>query len=776
MTQTSKDDRASTAGAAAPQGVPEPPPSALLERQALDYHEFPRPGKTEVVSTKPVATARELSLAYTPGVAVPCLRIEKDPRLAYSYTNKGNLVAVITNGTAILGLGNIGALAGKPVMEGKGVLFKKFAGIDVFDIEVGTTDIEEFIATVRNIAPTFGGINLEDVKAPECFEIERRLIEMLDIPVFHDDQHGTAIISGAALLNACEVARKAIGDLKIVISGAGAAGISCAEMFAKLGADRAKMVFVDSKGVVWKGRKEGMNPEKERIAVETRCRTLADAMRGADMFLGVSGPNIVSQDMVRSMATRPIVFALANPDPEIPYPLAVEARDDVIMATGRSDYPNQVNNALCFPFMFRGALDVRSRRISEGMKVAAARALADLAREDVPESVCDAYGGERLAFGPTYLIPKPFDPRVLLWVAPAVAETAVAEGWAQLTGYDRDAYLRRLERLLGGAREVMHTVTERARRAKARIGLPEADEERTIKAALQMIEEEVAVPVLVGEREKILQTARTAGLEVDGIEIVDPSADPRREDLSKRLFALRQRRGVGPREARHRTGRSRTFALTLLEQGLLDGVVTGVNRSFPEGVREALEIVGLAPGVRRAAALHIMALRQRTLFFADTSVNIDPTAEDLAWIAVAAADVAARFEVTPKVAMLSFSNFGSVRHPAAQKVEEAVRLVRSRRPDLVIDGEMHADVALEPTIGRTMFPQSLIDGDANILVFPDLASGNIGYKLVEHLAGAQAIGPILLGMNRPVAVCYQASGVQNLVHLAAWLSASAVNR
>jgi malate dehydrogenase (oxaloacetate-decarboxylating)(NADP+) len=776
MTQTSKDDRASTSGAAAPQGVPEPPPSALLERQALDYHEFPRPGKTEVVSTKPVATARELSLAYTPGVAVPCLRIEKDPRLAYSYTNKGNLVAVITNGTAILGLGNIGALAGKPVMEGKGVLFKKFAGIDVFDIEVGTTDIEEFIATVRHIAPTFGGINLEDVKAPECFEIERRLIEMLDIPVFHDDQHGTAIISGAALLNACEVARKAIGDLKIVISGAGAAGISCAEMFAKLGADRAKMVFVDSKGVVWKGRKEGMNPEKEKIAVETRSRTLADAMRGADMFLGVSGPNIVSQDMVRSMATRPIVFALANPDPEIPYPLAVEARDDVIMATGRSDYPNQVNNALCFPFMFRGALDVRSRRISEGMKVAAARALAELAREDVPESVCDAYGGERLAFGPTYLIPKPFDPRVLLWVAPAVAETAVAEGWAQLTDYDRDAYRRRLERLLGGAREVMHTVTERARRAKARIGLPEADEERTIKAALQMIEEEVAVPVLVGEREKILQTAKTAGLEVDGIEIVDPSADPRREDLSKRLFALRQRRGVGPREARHRTGRSRTFALTLLEQGLLDGVVTGVNRSFPEGVREALEIVGLAPGVRRAAALHIMAMRQRTLFFADTSVNIDPTAEDLAWIAVAAADVAARFEVTPKVAMLSFSNFGSVRHPAAQKVEEAVRLVRSRRPDLVIDGEMHADVALEPTIGRTMFPQSLIDGDANILVFPDLASGNIGYKLVEHLAGAQAIGPILLGMNRPVAVCYQASGVQNLVHLAAWLSASAVNR
>jgi malate dehydrogenase (oxaloacetate-decarboxylating)(NADP+) len=421
------------------------------DQAALDYHEWPRPGKTEVVATKPVATQRDLSLAYTPGVAVPCLRIEKDPECAYRYTNKGNLVAVVSNGTAVLGLGNIGPLAGKPVMEGKGVLFKRLAGIDVFDIEVDAPTVDALVDTVRRIAPTFGGINLEDVKAPECFEVERRLIELLDIPVFHDDQHGTAIISGAALLNACEVAGKRVHDVRVVILGAGAAGIACAEMFCTLGADRAKFLFVDSKGVVWRGRKDGMNAEKERVAADTRCRTLADAMRGADMFLGVSGPNLVTPDMVRSMAPRPIVFALANPDPEIPYPDAVAARDDVIMATGRSDFPNQVNNALCFPFLFRGALDVRARRISGPMKIAAARALAALAKEPVPETVCRAYDGERLAFGPTYLIPKPLDPRVLLRVAPAVAEAAISDGSSSMRSFDRAAYIRRLERLFDGA-------------------------------------------------------------------------------------------------------------------------------------------------------------------------------------------------------------------------------------------------------------------------------------------------------------------------------------
>jgi malate dehydrogenase (oxaloacetate-decarboxylating)(NADP+) len=756
-------------------GMEGPGAPSLLERQTLEYHELPKPGKTEVVSSKPVVTQHDLSLAYTPGVAIPCLKIQKDLDLAYRWTNKGNLVAVVTNGTAILGLGNIGPLAGKPVMEGKAVLFKKFAGIDVFDVEVDAPGVDELVETVRRIAPTFGGINLEDVKAPECFEVEARLKALLDIPVFHDDQHGTAIIGGAALLNACDVARKRIGDLRIVISGAGAAGISCATMFATLGADRAKMLFVDSKGVVWKGRKEGMNAEKERIAADTPCRTLADAMKGADMFLGVSGPNIVSKDMVRSMASRPIVFALANPDPEIPYPEAMAARDDVIMATGRSDYPNQVNNALCFPFLFRGALDVRARTISEGMKVAAARALAALTHEEVPESVCEAYGGARLKFGSTYLIPKPFDPRVLLWVAPAVAEAAVADGSARLLDFDRDAYVRRLERMLGGSREVMRTVVARARRASARIAFCEADEERVLKAAAQLAEEGVASPVLVGEEDRVRQAAADLQIDLGSIEVVDPRTDGRRDALAERLFDLRKRRGVGLREARQQILRPRRFALTLLDRGAVDGVVCGVNRSFPEGVRDALQIVGVAPGVARAAALHIMVCKDsRTLFLADTSLNIEPSAEDLASIAVAASDVAKGFEFEPRVAMLSFSNFGSVDHPAARRVEKAVALARAARPGLVVDGEMHADVALDRGSGKAAFPQSLIDGDANVLVFPDLASGNIGYKLVQHLAGAEAIGPILLGMRLPVAVCYQASSVQNLVHLAAVLAAKAV--
>ncbi len=767
----------------APTSTPvlEPSPTGLLDKSALakmtrEYHEFPRPGKLEIVATKPVATQHDLSLAYTPGVAIPCLDIQKDLDLAYRYTNKGNLVAVITNGTAILGLGNIGPLAGKPVMEGKAILFKRFAGIDVFDIEVDAPTVDALVDTVRRIAPTFGGINLEDVKAPECFEVEKRLIDLLDIPVFHDDQHGTAIISGAALLNACEVQGKRIGDLKIVVSGAGAAGISCRNMFVTLGADPRKFVFTDSKGVVWKGRKEGMNKEKEEIAVDTKARTLADAMKGADMFLGVSGPNIVDRAMIRSMAKKPIVFAMANPDPEIPYPEAMAARDDVIMATGRSDFPNQVNNALCFPFLFRGALDVRARKISLGMMVAAAKALAALAKEEVPDSVCEVYGGARIAFGPTYVIPKPFDPRVLLWVAPAVAEAAIADGTARITTFDRETYLRRLERMLGGTRQVMHTVIERARRAKARIALPDADEERVIKAALQLVEEGIATPVLVGEAERIRATAEDLDLDLGSVEVVDPRTDPRREAYAARLFEMRQRRGMTPRDAKTRVVRPRAFSLLMLDQGDVGGAVLGVNRSFPDGVRDALQIVGTAPGVGLAAALHIMVLKDRTLFFADTSLNIDPSAEELASIALAAADVAKGFEFTPRVAMLSFSNFGSVDHPAATKVKRAVEIARERRKDLVIDGEMHADTALDRAVGKSAFPQSLIDGDANVLVFPDLASGNIGYKLVQHLGGAEAIGPILLGMRLPVAVCYQASSVQNLVNLSAVVAARAVAR
>jgi malate dehydrogenase (oxaloacetate-decarboxylating)(NADP+) len=753
-----------------------PAAGSLLERQTLEYHEHPRPGKTGVVSTKPVLTQHDLSLAYTPGVAIPCLRVQADPDEAYRFTNRGNLVAVVTNGTAVLGLGNIGALAGKPVMEGKAVLFKKFAGIDVFDVEVDAPDVDSLVETVRRIAPTFGGINLEDVKAPECFEVEKRLKDLLDIPVFHDDQHGTAIIAGAALLNALEVARKDLGAVRIVVAGAGAAGISCAEMFVTLGADRSRILFVDSKGVVWKGRREGMNAEKERIAADTPLRTLADALRGADVFLGVSGPNLVSRDMVRSMAERPVVFALANPDPEIPYPEAVAARPDAIVATGRSDYPNQVNNALCFPFLFRGALDVRARRVSPGMMVAASRALAALAKEEVPDSVCEAYGGERLRFGPKYLIPKPFDPRVLLWVSPAVAEAAVEDGSARVETFDRDAYVRRLEALLGGTRQVMRGVVERASRAQARIAFPEGEEERALKAAAQLSEEGTAIPVLVGDADRVREAASGLELDLSAVEVVDPRTDPRREALAQRLFERRHRRGVGAREARQQILHPRRFALALLDRGDVDGVVTGVNRAFPEGVSDALRIVGTAPGVPRASALHIMVFHDRgPLFFADTSLNIDPSAEDLAAIALAAADAARSFEVEPRVALLSFSNFGSVDHPDARKVERAVAIARAARPDLVLDGEMHADVALDRASARTLFPQSVIDGDANVLVFPDLASGNIGYKLVQHLARAEAIGPLLLGLRLPVAVCYQASSVSNLVHLASILASRKVS-
>ena len=737
----------------------------VLERETLAYHEFPRPGKLEVVPSKPVSTQHHLSLAYTPGVAIPCLKIQEDPASAYRWTNRGNLVAVITNGTAVLGLGNIGALAGKPVMEGKAVLFKKFAGIDVFDIECDELDVEAFIATVKRIAPTFGGINLEDIKAPECFEIERRLKAELDIPVFHDDQHGTAIIASAALLNACELAEKPLDSLRIVVSGAGAAGIACIDMFVEMGIDRSKVVFCDSRGVVYKGRTAGMNAEKERIAVDTPHRTLADAMAGADLFLGVSGPDLVTQDMVRSMAPRPIVMAMANPDPEISYPDAVAARDDVLMLTGRSDYPNQVNNVLCFPFMFRGALDVRATAITPGMKVACARALAALAKEDVPESVMEAYGGEALRFGPTYLIPKPFDHRVLLWVAPAVAQAAVQDGVAHVTTFDVDAYRMSLEQYLGGARQVMAAVEDRARRARARVAFAEAEEPRALRAAAQMLEREMATPVLVGARERIEEQADILGLDLSGVEVIDPMQDERRDTIAARYHELRCRRGVNVRDAEHLTKSSRRYALLLLERGDVDAAVTGVNRSYPDCVRDALEIIGTAEG-KRAAAVHLMVLKDRSVFFADTSLHIEPTARELADIAIAAADTARGFDIEPRVAMLSFSNFGSVTHPSGLQSAKAVQLVQQERPDILIDGEMHADVALDRALGNRLHPHSRINGDANVLVFPDLASGNIGYKLVQHLGGAEAIGPMLVGMAKPVVVSYQAASVQTLVNLA----------
>ena len=741
-------------------------PKSSLEREALAYHEFPKPGKLEIVSTKPVVTQHDLALAYSPGVAVPCLEIEKNADDAYRYTNRGNLVAVITNGTAVLGLGNIGALAGKPVMEGKGILFKKFAGIDVFDIEVDTTDKEKFIETVRLIAPTFGGINLEDIGAPDCFEIEQRLKEELDIPVFHDDQHGTAIISAAALLNACEIAGKNLENLTVAVSGAGAAGIACIDMFVEMGVRRENVIFCDRDGVIYKGRDEPMHPLKEAIAVDTDKRTLADAMEGADVFLGLSVGNLVSQDMVRAMADNPIVFAMANPDPEISYPDAVAAREDVIMATGRSDYPNQVNNVLGFPFIFRGALDVRATGITDGMKIACAKALAALAKEEVPDTVIEAYGGKELRFGPEYLIPKPFDHRVLLHVAPAIAQAAIDDGVARIKDFDIDGYARELEKYLGGSHSVMAAIEEKAKRVNATVAFAEGEEPRAQRAAASMEEQGIAKPILVGDEARIRETAERNGIDLSKMELVDPRRDDRLEAFSARFHELRCRHGVNTRDAAVMTKSARRFALLMAEQGMVDCAVTGVNRSYPHAVRDTFEIIGTRKG-RKAAAVHLMVLKDRTLFLADTSLNTDPSARELADIAIAACDMARGFDFEPKAAMLSFSNFGSVEHPQAKRAREAVELVRKDRPDLVIDGEMHADVALDRQQGKRFYPHSLIDGDANVLIFPDLASGNIGYKLLEHLAGAEAVGPILVGMREPVVVTYQAASVQTLVNLTA---------
>ncbi|MFV1958119.1 MAG: NADP-dependent malic enzyme, partial [Planctomycetota bacterium] len=728
---------------------------ASLERAALEYHEFPRPGKVEITPTKSLVTQHDLALAYTPGVAVPCLKIEADPDLAYRYTNRGNLVGVISNGTAVLGLGNIGALSGKPVMEGKAVLFKKFAGIDVFDIEIDETDPDALIDTIRRLAPTFGGINLEDIKAPECFYIEQRLKELLDIPVFHDDQHGTAIISSAALLNAVEVAGKEMGDLRVVVSGAGASGIACTNMFVSLGVDRSKVVFCDSKGVIYKGRTVGMNPVKERVAADTSARTLGEAMKGADVFLGLSGPDLVTKEMVRSMAERPIVFAMANPDPEISYPDAVAARDDVIMATGRSDYPNQVNNVLGFPFIFRGALDVGARAITEGMKRAAAEALAALAREDVPESVMEAYGVDELRFGSTYLIPKPFDHRVLLWVAPAVASAAVKEGVARVEDFDAEAYRRSLEKYLGGSRHVMAVVAERARRVNGRVAFAEGDTLRAQRAAARLLEDGTARPLLVGDGDRIRSLAEEHGIDLEGMELVDPRRDERLPAYAARLYELRCRRGMNVRSAEIEARRPRRFALLMLDADAVDCVVTGINVTYPNALRDALQIIGTRGC--RASALHLIAMKDRTLFVADTSINIDPSARELADITIAAADTARAFDFDPRVAMLSFSTFGSVEHPKARRVIEAVEMVRTERPDIVVDGEMHVDVALSSEVAERLFPHSRIQGDANVLVCPDLSSANIAYKFAEYLAGGDIVGPILLGMRKPVVVTYQSA-------------------
>ncbi|HUP66196.1 MAG TPA: NADP-dependent malic enzyme [Thermoanaerobaculia bacterium] len=745
----------------------EPSPPARIQREdALDYHANGRPGKIEVVPTKPTATQRDLSLAYTPGVAQPCLDIAKNPADIYKYTAKGNLVAVISNGTAVLGLGDIGAAAGKPVMEGKGVLFKRFADIDVFDLELDTHDPEEFINAVKLMEPTFGGINLEDIKAPECFEIEKRLQAMMNIPVFHDDQHGTAIISAAALINALEVAEKDIAEIRMVISGAGAAAFGCLRLYMELGLKKENVILVDSKGVIFEGREIDMTEMKHEFASKTSARTLAEALKGADALIGLSVGGLVTQDMIRSMAANPIVFAMANPDPEIGYDEATAARPDVIMATGRSDYPNQVNNVLGFPFIFRGALDCRATAINDEMKLAASKALAALAKEDVPDAVLRAYSVSELEFGREYLIPKPFDYRVLLQVPVAVAQAAARTGIAQAPIEDYDEYRRQLEAKLGRSRRLMHIVFDRARRSPKRIAFPEGDHEKIARAAKILVDDGIATPVLLGREETIRQHLADLDADDSRIEIIDPETAENLEDYASLLQEKRRRSGVTASDARKLLLKRNYLAMAMLERGDVDGVISGLTKYYPDTIRPALQVVKTRAGVRRASGAYILMFKGREVVLADTTVNIDPTAEDLVEIAVQTAATAKRFGIEPKVAMLSFSNFGSTAHPFQEKVKRAVAILHREHPDMIVEGEMQADTALVPEIAAD-FPWSLIQGDANVLVFPDLQSANLAYKLLWRLAGAEVIGPILQGLSKPVHVLQRGVDVSDIVNMTA---------
>lgn len=740
---------------------------SVTKQQALDYHSGARPGKIEVSSTKPCLTQRDLSLAYTPGVAEPCMEIHNNPQDAFKYTARGNLVAVVTNGTAVLGLGDIGALAGKPVMEGKGVLFKRFADVDVFDIELDTHNPDEIIRACQILEPTFGGINLEDIKAPECFYIEETLKKTMKIPVFHDDQHGTAIITGAALLNALEIMGKDISKIRVVFNGAGAAGIATAEHYERLGVKHENIILCDTKGVIYKGRTEGMNKYKERFAQDTKLRTLADAMRGADLFVGLSVKGAVTADMVRSMAPNPMVFAMANPDPEITYEEAKACRSDVLMATGRSDYPNQINNVLGFPFIFRGALDVHATAINEEMKLAATRALAGLAKEDVPDSVCRAYGVQRLRFGPDYLIPKPFDPRVLLWEASAVAEAAMRSGVARKP-IDLAEYRDQLERRLGKAHEIAHMMVHKAQSRPKQVVFPEGEHEKMLRAAHLLREENIAYPILLGNEAKIAHSATELGLDLAGIKIVDPDSSPLRERFIEELYRLRQRRGVTPTEARVMMKDPNVFGSMMVRMGEADALVAGVSQHFPDTIRPALQIIGTREGLKKVSGCYLTITRSGKLYLlADPSVNIDPSAEDLVEIALCAAQTARRFNLTPRVAMLSFSTFGSTKHPQTEKVRKAVELLHQADPMLVVDGEVMADVAVSSEVLEKNYPFSTLRGGANVLIFPDLASANIAYKLLAKLGGGTTLGPILMGMSKPVHVVARDTEVEEIVNVAA---------
>jgi malate dehydrogenase (oxaloacetate-decarboxylating)(NADP+) len=739
----------------------------IRPEDALEYHSKSPAGKLAVTPTKPCRTQRDLSLAYSPGVAVPCLEIERDPSLAYTYTGKGNLVAVVSNGTAVLGLGNIGPLAGKPVMEGKAVLFKRFADIDVFDIELNTEDAREVIRTCQILEPTFGGINLEDIKAPECFIIEEELKKTMNIPVFHDDQHGTAIISAAGLLNALELTGKKIGDVKVVINGAGASAISCAAHYCNLGVHRENIVMCDTKGVIFEGRTEHMNVYKARYASKTEARTLAEALVGADVFFGLSSGGAVTPEMVMTMAPDPIIFALANPDPEIAYDVALAARPDAIVATGRSDFPNQINNVLGFPFIFRGALDVRATTINDQMQQAATHALASLAKQDVPDSVLRAYGVDRMEFGRDYIIPKPFDPRVLIWEASAVAQAAMESGVAQQP-VDLDQYREELERRLGRANEVMRSMIHKARKQPKRIVFAEGEQAKILRACQILLDEKIALPILLGNQQTIQALAQELRLNLTGVQVVDPPCFPRLEEYLEEFYQLRQRKGITRTEAAQTILNPVTFGSMMVRLGDADALIGGLTTHYPDTIRPALQVIDVRPEMSEVAGVYLLITAKGELYFlADATVNIEPSAEELAEIAIMAAEKARRFNVEPRVAMLSFSNFGSTRHPLAEKVRRAVELVRQRAPGLMIDGEMQADTAVVPQIIDETYPFSTLKGGANVLVFPNLEAGNIAYKLLQRIGGAEAIGPLLTGLSKPVHVLQRGSEVIDIVHVAA---------
>jgi malate dehydrogenase (oxaloacetate-decarboxylating)(NADP+) len=747
----------------------------IRKQDALDYHSQGRRGKIEVIATKPSATQRDLSLAYSPGVAEPCREIARDQDLVDKYTARQNLVGVITNGTAVLGLGNIGPYAAKPVMEGKGMLFKKFADIDVFDIEVAELDPDKFIEAVARLEPTFGGINLEDIRAPDCFYIEQKLRERMGIPVFHDDQHGTAIITGAALLNALELSGKKIDEVKVCCCGAGAAAVRCMELWVVLGVKRENITMLDKFGVVYAGRTEEMDPYKGAFANNTEARTLAEAMCDKDVFVGLSVGNVVTPDMLRTMARSPIVFALANPDPEIDYESATAARPDAIVATGRSDFPNQVNNVLGYPYVFRGALDVRARTVNEAMKLAAVRAIAELAKVEVPDRVTAAYGLKALKFGPDYIIPKPFDDRVLVWVSPAVAKAAMESGVAR-DQIDLDAYREQLASRVSPTRHTLRKIWAIARANPRRVVFPEGESEKIIKAAAIVRDEQIAKPVLLGRRETIAARANAMDLDLDGIEIVHPADSPRLDAYVEDYWTLRRRKGETRYSAQKTVSRERkVFGMLMVHAGDADGCVSGLTASYPEVVRPALQIIGMAPGFRRAAGMYMLLKGSSVLFCADTTVNVDPDAETLADIAIQSADAVLDLGIEPRIAMVSYSNFGSASGDEPRKVSKAVGLVKARRPDLMIDGEMQADIALMPTL-REEWSFSDLKGAANVLVFPSLGAGNIAYKLLTAFGGAEAVGPILLGMRKPVNVLQRNCDVDTIVSMTAITVAQSVHR